>query len=353
VGTQSSTALGRAPLLLADPSPALRWLVLREMFGRPDDDPEVRELAELREADPLVTDLLALQAADGSWTSAPANELQATSQALMRLGYLGFGPDHRAVQRGAEYLFSQQQEDGAWPLAGTWRVPDSIRSAEEREGYSMVPLQTAIPLRSLAMCGYAGDPRIERAYDWLLAQRLDDGAWPTGIAAGNYGYVGGYRRLAHSRWGCRSNTTGALICLAHHPEHRRGPEARRALDLLLGRETQEKHALGFEVARLIGAEPARGFLTYFARFDVALVLDLCWRVGATPEDERVAEAMTFVQEQRGPYGLWEYAPRPQASRWVTFDILRSLSRLEANEGEWLGFEPRTPFQAYPRRPRRY
>ena len=346
-------ALDWAALLLADPSPALRGLVLREMLGRTDDDPEVRELAGLREMDPLVADLLALQAADGSWTSAPANKLQATSQALMRLGYLGLGSGHRAVQRGAEYLFSRQQEGGAWPLAGAWRVPDSIRSAEPHEGYSMVPLQTAIPLRGLAACGYATDPRAEKAYDWLLAQRLDDGAWPTGMAAGNYGYVGGYRRLAHSRWGCRSNTTGALICLAHHPEHQRGSEARRALDLLLGRETREKHTLGFEVARLIGAEPARGFLTYFARFDLALVLDLCWRVGATPEDGRVAEAMAFVEEQQGPYGLWEYVPRPQASRWVTFDILRSLSRLEAGEGDWLDLEPRTPFQAYLRRSKRY
>jgi hypothetical protein len=47
----------------------------------------------------------------------------------------------------------------------------------------MVPLQTALPLRALAMCGYATDPRAERAYAWLLAQRLEDGAWPTGKRA--------------------------------------------------------------------------------------------------------------------------------------------------------------------------
>ena len=28
------------PLLLADPSPCLRWLVLRELLGKPDDDPK-------------------------------------------------------------------------------------------------------------------------------------------------------------------------------------------------------------------------------------------------------------------------------------------------------------------------
>ncbi len=145
-------------------------------------------------------------------------------------------------------------------------------------------LQTSIPLRGLAAAGYATDPRAERAYDWLLAQRLDDGAWPTGLASGTLGYVAGYRRLAHSRWGCRSNTTGALACLALHPTRRRGPEARRALDLLLGRETREAHTLGYEVARVLGAEPARGFFTFYARFDLAQMLDLCRRVGAGPED---------------------------------------------------------------------
>ena len=339
-----------APLLLADPSPCLRLLVLRELLGRPEDDPEVRELAGLRDTDPIVAELLTLQESDGSWRAVDAasrqGKLRGTSLALTRLGYLGFSPDCRAVRRGAEYLFSLQREDGAWPLLDAWDEEG------EREGYSMVPLQTALPLRGLAACGYATDPRAERAYDWLLAQRLEDGAWPTGIASGNYGYVAGYRRLAHSRWGCRSNTTGALSCLAYHPARRSGPEARRALDLLLGRETRERHTLGFEVARLIGVERARGFLTYYARFDLAFVLNLCWRTGASQEDERIAELIEFVQELQGPFGLWEYTPRPQASRWVTFDLLRSLSHLDEAAG-WLGLEPRTPFQAYARRVRRY
>jgi hypothetical protein len=339
-----------APLLLADPSPCLRLLVLRELLGRPEGDAEARELVGLRETDPLVADLFRLQAKDGSWRSVDlgrttrTGHVVATAHALMRLGYLGFGREHSAVRGGAEYLFSQQREDGSWPLP-------TLREGEA-EGYQMIPLQTAIPLRGLAACGYATDPRSEWAYEWLLTQRLEDGAWPTGMASGNYGGVAGYRRLPHSRWGCRSNTTGSLICLALHPERRTGPEARRALDLLLARETRERHALGFEVARLIGAEPARGVFTYFARFDLALVLDLCWRVGASREDARIAELVEFVRQQQGPYGLWEYTPRPQASRWVTFDLLRSLSRLD-DTADWLSLEPRTPFRAYAKRVRRY
>ena len=221
------------------------------------------------------------------------------------------------------------------------------------EGYDVVSLQTSIPLRGLAAAGYAADPRAERAYDWLLAQRLDDGAWPTGLASGTLGYVAGYRRLAHSRWGCRSNTTGALACLALHPTRRRGPEARRALDLLLGRETREAHTLGFEVARVLGAEPARGFFTFYARFDLAQMLDLCRRVGAGPEDERVAGTVEFVTGLQGAYGLWQHSSHPQLSRWLTFDLLRSMARLhEQSGGDWVSTEPRTPFQPYTKRQRR-
>ena len=341
-----------AGLLLADPSAALRWLVLRDVLGRPEDDPEVQELGALREADPLVAGLVARQAADGAWAgdgvlaAGPGRSVRATAQALARLGYLGLGPAHPAVRRGAEWLFAQQRPDGSWALEG------AAEESEELAGATLVPLQTALPLRALALAGYATDPRAGRAYEWLLVQRLNDGAWPTGLAAGTYRGVGGYRRLAHSRWGCRSNTTGALLALAHHPERRHSPAARRALDLLLGRETREAHTLGFEVARLAGFEPARGLLTHYARFDLALVLDLCWRVGATLEDERVAGAVRFVADLQGPYGLWEYAPRPEASRWVTFDLLRSLSRLDA-AGDWLSLEPRTPFRAYARRRRRF
>lgn len=340
------------PLLLADPSPTLRMLVLRELLKRPDDDAEVCELAELRETDPLAADLLALQEPDGSWSridlTSSGGKMRATALALARLGYLGFEAGHPAIRQGAEFIFSLQQADGSWPLS----VVGTGSTEVEREGYQMVPLQTALPLRGLAACGYATDTRAEQAYEWLLAQRLPDGAWPTGMASGNYGYVGGYRRLAHSRWGCRSNTTGALICLAHHPQRRSSPEAQRALDLLLGRETRETHTLGFEVARLIGVEPARGFFTHYARFDLAQVLDLCWRVGASRDDERIAGLITFVQQLQGPYGLWTYAPRPQASRWVTFDLLRSFSRLDETT-DWLSLEPRTPFQAYPKRTRRF
>ena len=340
-----------APLLLADPSPCLRLLVLRHLLKQEDNE-EIKELEALREKDSLVAGPLRLQAADGSWGQeavpghAPAGKIQITAQVLTRLGYLGLGPGHPAVRRGAAYLFRHQRQDGSWPL-----FQDSI-AEEKKDGYDMIPLQTSLPLRGLAACGFAEDPGSEKAYEWLKAQRLEDGAWPTGIAQGNYGGVAGYRRLAHSRWGCRSNTLGALTCFALHPQRRHSAGSQRALDLLLGCQIKERHHLGFETARLIGAEPSQGFITFYARFDIAQVLGLCQRIGASVEDRRVATLVEFVKQLQGPYGLWEYLPKPQASRWVSYDLLYSLTGL-SSESDWLSLEPQTPFKTYPKKQKRF
>ena len=60
----------------------------------------------------------------------------------------------------------------------------------------------------------------------------------------------------------------------------------------------------------------------------------------------------FVREVRGQIGLWDTTPQ-QASRWITFDLLRSLSKLGESGEPGSAGEPRTPFQTYPKQPRRY
>ena len=334
------------PLLLADPSPNLRYLVLKHLLDEPE---EAEELESIRLEDPIVKKLIAEQSQDGSWSqesidgNAPHGKIQVTSQALTRLGYLEL--DHPAVSKAAEYLFSQQQRDGSWPL-GNYMV-----DSDGFEGYDRMSLQTSLILRGLAVAGYASDPRSEQAYDWLIEQQLENGAWPTGVAGDVYGYVAGYRRLPHSRWGCRSNTTSAVTCLSLHPMRRRGSEARKGLDHLLGRETRERYNLGFDIARSVGVEPSTGFITYFARFDVAHILRLVTRIEASKEDQRVKDLIDFIWAQQGDYGLWEY-PKPMATRWVTFEVLRSLRKV-LSESDWMNLEPRTPFQPYPPKKKRF
>lgn len=341
-----------APLLLADPSPCLRILVLTELMGRNVKDSEVQELVSLRGNDPLVSQLFELQGKDGSWSdrvllgTTPGGKLQTTAQVLTRLGYLGFGPANESVKRGAEYIFSKQRKDGSWPL------PNVKDEQTDDWKYSMMPFQTSYPLIGLSSCGYATDSRSEKGYDWLVKQRLEDGSWPTGLAGKVHGSVARYRTISHSRWGCRCNTTAALLSLSLHPRRRTSNVSQRALDLLLGRDTKELQNVGYNVARIIGVEPVSGWTTFYAKYDLAQMLDLSSKVGADKSDERVAEIIKAISNVQGRYGLWQYASRPEASRWITFDILRSLSRLDKTT-EWLSTEPRTPFQPIPRQKKRY
>ncbi len=323
---------GLVAILLADRAPSLRYRVLLELLDAPPTDPQVVALAQQIPASNEVRAALAAQPAD-------AKDL---SWVLCQLTYLGVPRTDPRISALAERLFLVQRDDGAFPFA-------AFAESHRLSAYDMIPLQTALPLRGLAAAGYAQDPRAERAFEWLLAQRLDDGSWPTGSAAGQRGFTAGYRKLPGSR-GCRTNTTGALACLALHPNRARSSAARTALDLLLQRETREEATLGSEVARLIGIEPAAGFFTFYAQFDLASLLDISSRIGVSSADPRVAALVEHLRRRRGPYGLWEHPRHPQASRWLTFDLLASLKRLQA--GDWIGVAPRLPLRGLPRQRRR-
>jgi hypothetical protein len=217
-------------------------------------------------------------------------------------------------------------------------------------------MQTVVPLRGIAASGYATDPRAERGYEWLLRQRHLDGSWP----AGPKGDLGGpgrpsppereYRRLTRGE-GCRSATTGAVACLALHPDRRTSEAARLGVDHLLARETRDEAAVGWEVSRLVGLEPARGGITFYVTFDLAFVLDLASRCGVAPEDRRVRDLVAYLESLRGRYGLWEHHAHPQLARWLTFDLEASLHRLA--DGDWIGNEEPASFTPYRKGRARY
>ena len=339
------------PLLLSHPSPCFRHLVLTKLLERGDDDLEVRETAELRDEDPLLLELADLQEQNGSWSTLSkmlppkGHRMVTTSVALSLLGMLGFGPEHPVVDKGAAYIFDRQRKDGSWP------IPRGVKDAGT-DRYTIMSIQTSIPLQGLSAAGYAEDPRSISAYRWLLEQRLQDGAWPTGLAGKVYGYVAGYRRMSHSRWGCRINTTSALICFSRHPEMRSSEEARKALDLLLGRETREIREFGHEISRLMGAVSTGGFLTFHRHFDIVLILNLCAGIGAHIDDPRVESLVKFIKDRQNPHGLWIPPGYPHMAHWVTLDLLLSLRKLDENTG-WTTMEPRTPFSPYPTNRKRF
>jgi hypothetical protein len=308
------------PLLLADPSPSLRFRALTELGDVATDDPEAAALPAAISASAEVKRALAVRPSDSA----------GLGYLLCRLAYLRYdGPE---VSEIAEQVFDRMQPDGSWPLwlderpaAGQDRGRGPRRPRSET--YTAVPIQTALPLRGLAAVGHATDPRAERAYECLLRQRLDDGAWPGDRKADlPPSEVPGYRRLPGSS-GCRASTTAVVACLALHPVCRTSAITQMALGHLLAAATHEEWSLGWEVARLLGLEAPRGRFTFYARVDLAFLLDLATRCQTPASDARLSGLIDVLEARRGPFGLWEHAGHPQLSRWLTLDIDTSLQRL--------------------------
>lgn len=343
--------LSTRSILLTDPSPILRYLVLKNIFGKDASELELEELRQRFSADQVSKELLSLQQKNGSWERlskadhVASSPVVLTSVALCRLSFLGFTQKDKCVNRAADYLIGARSEDGSWPLG----VADEITLSK---GYAWVPLQTALPLRGLGAAGYAANPALASSYRWLLEKKLPDGAWPTGWVENNYGFIAGYRRMPHSRWACRSNTTGALLALSYHPDHRTSEPVTHALDMLLARETKDAANIGHDHGRIMGFEPVRGFFTYFAKYDPLLTLQLCSRIGASKSDQRVQNVIELLLSSCNSSGLFEYKQKPHFSKWVTYEILTTIDRIPETS-DWQSNEPSTPFQAYPKARKRY
>lgn len=346
-------------LLYGDPSPVLRWRTAVELDGASEGDIEVAAWKAEALASEQIRSLLAqLETA--------RNRPYAAGYLLCQLSYLGYtGPE---LADAAEGVFAHQQPDGSWqPPVGDAPAPTTKRGrgaparddAFHAEPYTVLTMRTLVPLRGVAAAGLATDPRAERAYEWVLGQRLDDGSW-TGSHRESYGFdfrsgnTGSgdpeYRKLVRGM-GCRSTTTGAVACFALHPERRRSEAARIGVDHLLARETHDEATLGWEVSRLVGLERASGGFTFYVTHDPAFMLDLASRCGVSLEDRRVRDLITHLESLRSPYGMWQHHAHPQLSRWLTFDLECSLRRLA--DGDWIGNEEPATFTPYKRGRRRY
>ncbi len=293
-------------LLLGDPSPSLRWRAAVELEGATDaDDEVVAWRAEIEHSKDIEALVARLEAAEGRPLAA--------GYLLCQLAYLGHhGP---ATAAAVDAIFASQQPDGSWSVA------------LDDEGPRFVTMRTVVPLRGIAAAGFATDPRAERAYEWLLGARLPDGSWPSGPKADLEAQPEkDYRRLTRGL-GCRSSTTGAVASLALHPERSRSEAARIGVDHLLARETREVSTLGWEVSRLVGLERAMGQVTFYVTHDLAFLLELASRCGVSPEDRRVRDLVAYLENLRGPYGLWQHPTHPQLSGWLSFDLESSLRRL--------------------------
>lgn len=293
-------------LLAGDP--AIRWQAQRDLAG-------ASPARVARERRKVATEgwgarLLARQDRGGTWGGGLYTpKWISTTYTLLQLRDLGLAPDNPQAATGCALLLDRGlRRDGG--IKYDW-------------GGSSESCITGMVLSILCRFGY-DDERLEILRDHLLERQMPDGGWNCRLRQG------ATHASVHT-------TISVLEALRHYEEHRgrklRAVRAaqRRGREFLLVHRLFRSHRTGAVIKDLFlrPAFPPRW------HYDVLRARDHFREAGAA-RDERLAEAVAVLRDQRRPDGRWNLAHRFRGrvffemerlgapSRWITLRALRVL-----------------------------
>jgi hypothetical protein len=317
------------PALLSSGDEALVYFTRRDLLG--EDRGPVEQLWVL----PGIRKLLKKQLPDGSWPRPGGEKHPAVNVRLVEtwrnLRYLvqvyGCTRQHPGTAAAAEYIFSCQSDEG--DLRG-------IMANQYATYY------TGAILAILVEAGYQDDPRLERAFQWLLSMRQDDGGWSIPLITYKLDRATQYRLVTQPVEPLQPDrskpfvhyATGMILrAFAAHPIYRTSDAARHAADLLKSRFFQPDSTTSLQAA------------SYWVRFEypfwwnnLVSALDSLSRMGYSSRDVQIQAALRWLVEHQEASGLWRLSHTKPAEaekttakvqdmkRWVTLAICRIFDR---------------------------
>jgi hypothetical protein len=321
------------PPLLSSGDEALRTFARRDLLDEPAGP--VDRLWQL----PGARKILRAQRPDGAWPPRGARPNSATNYALVEtwkqlrtlVDVFGLTRDHPGARAAAEYVLSCQTEEG------------DIRGMLANQ---YAPYYTGALLGLLVSAGYAGDPRVERGFQWLLSVRQDDGGWTVPLLTHKLdrrtwlAVTGEYAEplpLDRSQPFSHNATGMILRAFAAHPEHRRTEAARTAAGLLAYRFFRPDAYTSYRAA------------SYWIKFqypfwwnNLVAALDSISRIGLSPDDGPIAAALRWLADHQQESGLWRTSYAEAGGRvqenpgmrgmaaWVSLAVCRVFKRFYAD-----------------------
>jgi hypothetical protein len=262
--------------LLEPDQPSVRYRTLTELLDRPESDPDVRAARRAIPSTGWVADLLARRDPAGWWVherSLYTPKYLSTNWNMLALSELGATRAIPAVRASAELWMERS------PLKG-----GGVGGFSGTNGHHCY---TGNMARALVRLGYGDDPRVRKAFEWLVKTAHPKGGW-TCWAFGDGPSQG--RNL---------DSWEGLSAFAVYPRARWTPEmastVERAAELFLDRELHRQ-----------GARYAPWYRFHWPvhyYYDVLVGLDMLTALGYG-NDPRLGFALALLRKKRRSDGRW-------------------------------------------------
>jgi hypothetical protein len=324
------------PWLLSEPTPGIKYPVLRDLLDRPADDPELKTARREAHANGPIATVLSKMSKDGYWVKSGP----------------GYTPKYRSTVWSLlllAQLCASVQEDERISLACGYLLDHSLSDAGQFS-YNGTPSGTIDCLQgnllwALLLLGY-NDKRLEKALEWMARSATGEGVAPQDDRDSTYRYYAykcgpDFACGANGKMPCAWGALKVMMAFSSLPKEKRTPVIERAI--------RRGIDFFFSVDPATVAYPTRTetppnrswWKLSFPVFYVCDILQIVEALAALGygQDPRLASAVKIVREKQDEQGRWsleydykektwvDFGPKRQPNAWVTLRALRTLKTI--------------------------
>ena len=332
--------------LLEKTNPSVRYFTLRDILGKSEDDPQVVVAKRGIPKSQVVKKILQKQKPGGYWEE-PANpyhpKYKSSYWQIMTLGQLGMDKTDEKVRNACEYIFQFQLDEGGFSSYTSELALKEFRLLREKgkkfpspnEWVSSMVFEhqysclTGNMAAALIRIGYANDPRVTKALEWLVKIQNKDGGWLCPY----------WKAHVKDTHGCFYGTICPLEAFSELKKENLTKEMNDTIEkgaefLLMHRLFKADHH-GYKV---INQSWLKLSFPWFYGYNMLRGLDVLTKLGYI-KDERLKDAVENLLQKRQSNGTWILESTPigrmqtnieakgKPSKWVTLIALRALKRL--------------------------
>ena len=314
--------------LLERDNPSVRYFTLKDILGKAENDPELKQTRQKIMTSGIVPHILEKQNDDGSW-GVPENfyvnaKYTGTVWNIIVLGELGADGQDKRIKKTAEFILSRSQDKQSGGFA--------YASGEDGGSHEkVVPCLTGNMVFSLIRFGFLDNPAVKHGVEWITRyQRFDDG-----IEQARKGWP--YDRFQNC-WGkhtCHMGAVKSLKALAEIPPEQRTKAVKDTIKngaeyLLIHHLYKSSHDPKV-IAKAFWVN--FGFPTLW-KIDALEMLGVLVKLGY--RDERMQDAIDLLVSKQDEQGRWKMEKSwnsrllvslekdGKPSKWVTLQVLKAL-----------------------------